>query len=160
MPSVTCTDRNKRRCEIETEVLIARIKQILEDKKASDLVVLDVRERSTVTDWIIVASGMSKPHIKALYDDVLVQLKHEGTPCYRHNGEVDGGWVVLDYVHVVVHLFTSEVREFYQIEDLWKGREDFFLGLASVLEFWCEDLSSMSPSSSASSASITDAANF
>lgn len=85
-----------------------------------DLVVLDVRERSTVTDWIVVASGMSKPHIKALYEDVLVRLKHEGMPSYRHNGEVDGGWVVLDYVHVVVHLFTAEVREFYQIEDLWK----------------------------------------
>ncbi len=112
---------NGRRCAIETEALIKRIETILEDKKATDLVVLDVRDRSTVTDWIVVASGMSKPHIKALYDDVLVHLKHEGVPCYRHNGEVDGGWVVLDYVHVVVHLFTAEIREFYQIEDLWKG---------------------------------------
>ena len=114
-------DCNLGRCEIETAVLIERIRAILEDKKALDLAVLDVRERSTVTDWIVVASGMSKPHIKALYDDVLVRLKHEGVPCYRHNGEVDGGWVVLDYVHVVVHLFTAEVRAFYQIEDLWKG---------------------------------------
>lgn len=109
-----------RRCEIETEDLIERIRQILEDKKALDLVVLDVRDRSTVTEWIVVASGMSKPHIKALYEDVLVRLKHEGTPCYRHNGEVEGGWVVLDYVHVVVHVFTAEAREYYHIEDLWK----------------------------------------
>ncbi len=86
-----------------------------------DLVVLDVRNRSTVTDWIVVASGMSKPHIKALYEDVLVRLKHEGTPCYRHNGEVEGGWVVLDYVDVVVHIFTAEARDYYQVEDLWKA---------------------------------------
>lgn len=97
-----------------------RIKEILEDKKANDLVVLDVRERSTMTDWLVVASGMSKPHIKALYEDVLVRLKHEGTPCYRHAGEVDGGWLVLDYLNVVVHLFIPEIRAFYQIEDLWK----------------------------------------
>ncbi len=113
-------DCNLGRCEIETAALIERIQQILDDKKAMDLVVLDVRDRSSVTDWIVVASGMSKPHIKALYEDVLVRLKHEGTPCYRHNGEIEGGWVVLDYVHVVVHIFTAEAREYYQIEDLWK----------------------------------------
>lgn len=96
------------------------MQEILEDKKAMDLVVLDVRERSTVTDWIVVASGMSKPHIKALYEDMLVRLKHEGVPCYRHNGEVEGGWLVLDYFNVVLHLFVQEVRDFYQIEDLWK----------------------------------------
>jgi ribosome-associated protein len=83
-------------------------------------VVLDVRERSTMTDWLVVASGMSKPHVKALYEDVLVQLKHEGTPCYRHAGDVEGGWLVLDYLNVVVHVFTPEVRTYYQIEDLWK----------------------------------------
>jgi len=108
------------RCEIETAALLGRIQQLLEDKKAMDLVVLDVRERSTVTDWIIVASGMSKPHVKALYEELLVRLKHEGVPCYRHNGEVEGGWLVLDYFHIVVHLFLPDVRAFYQIEDLWR----------------------------------------
>ncbi len=114
-------DCNLGRCEIETEALVERIKQILEDKKANDLVVLDVRERSTMTDWLVVASGMSKPHVKALYEDVLVRLKHEGVPCYRHAGGVEGGWLVLDYLNVVVHVFTPEMRAFYQIEDLWKG---------------------------------------
>ena len=97
-----------------------RIQKILDDKKAVDIQILDVQGRSTVTDWIVVASGLSKPHIKALYEEVLVVLKHEGVPCYRHDGDEEGGWLVLDYVGVVVHLFVPEVRAFYQIEDLWK----------------------------------------
>ncbi|MFU8780534.1 MAG: ribosome silencing factor [Kiritimatiellia bacterium] len=100
--------------------MVERIKEILENKKANDLVVLDVRERSTMTDWLVVASGMSKSHVKALYEDVLVQLKHEGVSCYRHAGEVEGGWLVLDYLNVVVHVFVPEVRDYYQIEDLWQ----------------------------------------
>ena len=49
-----------------------------------------------------------------------MRLKHEGVSCFRHNGEVEGGWLVLDYFNVVLHLFLPEVRAFYQIEDLWK----------------------------------------
>lgn len=115
---------NEGECEIETEALVERIQKILEDKKGQDIVVLDVRERSIVTDWIVVASGMSKPHVKALYEDVLVRLKQEGVQCYRHNGEVEGGWLVLDYFHVVLHVFIPEVRDFYQIEDLWQQDVD------------------------------------
>lgn len=118
----TFTGSASRRCEIDTEALLRRIQELLDEKKAMDVVVIDVRGKSTVTDWIIVGSGMSRPHVKALYEEVLVRLKHEGTPCYRNNGEVDGGWLVLDYFHVVLHLFTSEVREFYNLEDLWKKR--------------------------------------
>jgi ribosome-associated protein len=117
-----CTVLETGRCEIDTEELLKRIQELLDGKKAIDVEVIDVRKKSTLTDWVIVASGMSRPHVKALYEEVLVQLKHEGVPCYRHNGEVDGGWLVLDYFHVVLHLFTAEVREFYKLEDLWKER--------------------------------------
>ncbi len=96
------------------------MKKILEDKKATEIEVIDVQGRSTLTDWIVVASGMSKPHIKALYEDVLVRLKQEDQPCYRHSGEVDGGWMILDYSSVVLHVFLPEIRAFYNIEDLWK----------------------------------------
>lgn len=111
------------RCEIEAEALVERIQQILDDKKATDIRVLDVAGRSTVTDWIVVASGMSKPHVKALYEEVLVRLKHEGQPCYRHAGDVEGGWLILDYVSVVVHVFLPEVRAYYDLETLWMHTE-------------------------------------
>jgi len=62
---------------------------------------------------------MSAPHIRALYEEVQHQLKQEGVPCYRRSGETEGGWMILDYVNVVVHLFVPDVREFYALETLW-----------------------------------------
>lgn len=63
---------------------------------------------------------MSAPHIRALYEDVYVQLKKDGVSCYRRSGDMDGGWMVLDYVNVVVHLFLPDVRAYYGLEQLWQ----------------------------------------
>ncbi|HAS81628.1 MAG TPA: ribosome silencing factor [Verrucomicrobia bacterium] len=104
---------------IESKALAERIHAILDEKKAEHITLIDVRGSSTVTDYTIIASGMSAPHIRALYEDVQHQLKQEGMPCYRRSGETEGGWMVLDYVNVVVHLFLPEVREYYALETLW-----------------------------------------
>ena len=104
---------------IDAETLVERIRVILDDKKAQDITIIDVRGTSTVTDYTIIASGMSTPHIRALYEEVQHRLKQEGIACYRRSGETDGGWMVLDYVNVVIHLFVPEVREFYALERLW-----------------------------------------
>jgi len=95
------------------------VREILEEKKAQDIVVLDVRAESTITDYYVVASGMSKPHLKALFGEVLHQLKQDGIQCYRRAGMPEGGWMVLDYVDVIIHIFQPEAREFYAIESLW-----------------------------------------
>lgn len=100
--------------------LAERIREILDEKKAADITVIDVRGSSTVTDYTIIATGMSSPHIRALYEDVQHQLKQEGVMCYRRSGEMEGGWMVLDYVNVIVHLFLPETREYYSLETLWK----------------------------------------
>lgn len=81
--------------------------------------VLDVRGKSSVTDYTMIASGSSAPHIRALHEEVQGQLKKEGVPCYRRSGEAGSGWMVLDYVGVIVHLFTPEVRGYYGLETLW-----------------------------------------
>jgi ribosome-associated protein len=104
---------------IDAKALTERIRVILDDKKAQDITIVDVRGTSTVTDFTIIASGMSTPHIRALYEEVQHQLKQEGIPCYRRSGETEGGWMVLDYVNVIVHLFVPDVREFYALETLW-----------------------------------------
>ncbi len=77
-----------------------------------------------MTDTIIVASGTSQPHIRALYDDIQHQLKQEGVACYRRSGDMQGGWMVLDYVGVIVHLFLPEIRAFYDLEELWEVRPE------------------------------------
>jgi len=109
-----------RRPAIEALALTKRIREILEDKKAQNTVVLDVREDSTITDYYVITSGMSAPHLKALFGDIQHQLKQEGVQCYRRAGTPEAGWMVLDYVDVITHIFVPETREFYAIESLWE----------------------------------------
>lgn len=91
----------------------------MEGKKAQDIVIIDVRKESTITDFYIIASGMSSPHLKAVAGDITHQLKQEGLYCYRSSGEAGGGWMVVDYVDVIIHIFSPEAREYYDIESLW-----------------------------------------
>lgn len=92
---------------------------LLEEKKAKDIKLMDVRELSTVTDYFLIVSGMSTPHLKAMFSDLQVELKKLGAHCYRKAGNPEGGWMVLDYVDVIIHLFMPEMRQFYAIEELW-----------------------------------------
>lgn len=80
---------------------------------------IDVRGRSTVTDYFMIATGLSVPHLKAMFTDLQVKLKTGGGPCYRRSGEAEGGWMVLDYVTVIIHLFLPEQRRYYALETLW-----------------------------------------
>lgn len=99
---------------------IARcVRTAAEDKKAFDLVELDVRELSSVTDRVVIMSGSSPPHLKALQQEICLRLKREGHPVHRVSGIPESGWVVLDFIHVVAHLFLSDVRRYYALEELW-----------------------------------------
>lgn len=93
--------------------------QALEDKKAVDIAVFDVKKISEITDFYVVASGMSPPHLKALSAEIHHVLKEKGLYCHRRAGDIESGWLIMDYVDVVVHLFMPEVRQYYAIEDLW-----------------------------------------
>jgi len=91
----------------------------LDDRKAEDVRLLDLRGASAVTDFVMVATGNSAPHLKALSNAVMRRLKDGGEHCYRHAGQPEGGWLVLDYIDVVIHIFSREARMYYAIEDLW-----------------------------------------
>jgi ribosome-associated protein len=91
----------------------------LEAKKAQNIRIFDVQGLSTVTDFYIVATGTSGPHLKALIAETQHHLKGMGVTSYRTSGDPDSGWVVVDYVHAVVHVFSAEAREYYAIENLW-----------------------------------------
>lgn len=91
----------------------------LESKQAHNIRMFDVRGLSSVTDFYIVASGTSAPHLKALIAETQHHLKDLGVSSYRTSGDPDSGWVVIDFVHAVAHVFSPEAREYYAIEGLW-----------------------------------------
>lgn len=93
--------------------------RVLDDKKAEDMVLLDLRDQSPVMDYALIVTGTSTPHLKALYDSAQRELKKQGEHCYRRAGVPDGGWMILDYVDLVIHILSPEAREFYALEAVW-----------------------------------------
>ena len=94
--------------------------EFADNKKAENLVVLDVRKVSSVTDYFVVASGTSEPHLRAIVSEITDQLreKHDVRPT-RVDGHTGGAWVVLDFFDVIVHVMHADVRERYDLESLW-----------------------------------------
>jgi ribosome-associated protein len=91
----------------------------LEAHKASEIVVLDLRNLGGATDFFVVASGTSDTHVRALANRVLEALAGDGHKPHHTEGLAAGRWVLLDYVDFVVHVFHPALREFYQLERLW-----------------------------------------
>ena len=101
--------------------IAGRAQELLEGKKAEDILLLDVRKKSGVTDYFLLASGTSTPHLKALADEVQYTLKHEGIQCFHRSGDPDSGWIVLDYLDLIIHILSTKARSYYSLEDLWAG---------------------------------------
>ena len=100
--------------------LLSAIAGYAEDKKAIDVVELDLRGVLGYTDYFLVCSGNTGRQAKAIHDGILEGLKHEHNTLPRKvEGSADGGWILMDYFDVVVHIFTPETREFYRLEQLW-----------------------------------------
>jgi ribosome-associated protein len=89
------------------------------DLKAQDVVVLDVKGVSDVTDCFVIASGTSDTHVRGIANHVLEEMDKEGNDAHHVEGLPQGRWVLLDFVDVVVHVFHPRLREFYQLERLW-----------------------------------------
>ncbi len=89
---------------------------------------LDVREVSNVTDYYVIVHGNSTPHIKALAEEVHVRLKKEGVRTHRTSGTAESAWIAMDYVDVVVHIFSRETREYYALQDLWSDAKPVPVG--------------------------------
>ena len=103
------------RIDMETRALAKKIMKILEEKKAADILALDISEISTLADYFILASAENVRQLDALEDAVEEGIRLE----LNKEGEGDSGWILMDYKDIVVHLFTKEQREFYDLEKIW-----------------------------------------
>ena len=101
---------------------VEKVRAILDSKKGENVVVLHVKDVSSITDYLILCSGLNNPHLRALADEVAKQLRLETPPvaAHRRAGSVESEWLVLDYFDFVVHLFTPQMRSYYALEQLWK----------------------------------------
>jgi ribosome-associated protein len=103
-----------------SEQLLAEVCRYAEDKKAAELVTLDLRGVLGYTDWFVICSGNTERQTKAIHDGILEGLKHEHNVLPRRvEGVASADWILMDYLDVVVHIFTPATREFYRLEQLW-----------------------------------------
>lgn len=100
--------------------LRALAKKALKDLKATDIVELDVKDKTSVADTIFVASGTSRRHVKSIANNVYMEAKHAGYQPLGIEGETDADWVLVDLGDVIVHVMQTEARAFYDLEGLWK----------------------------------------
>lgn len=105
---------------MDSRKLAQRCRELADDRKAEDIVVLDVRKLSSITDYFVIASALSDPHLRAVAEEVEVRLKAESDlPALAVDGTAPAGWVVLDYFDVMVHVMRKDVRDHYDLEGLW-----------------------------------------
>ena len=91
------------------------------DKKAQDLVVIDVSEVCSFTDDFIICTGTSSRHNQTIADGIEEQLRHRGIRSLHIEGRTEGEWILMDYFDFVIHIFTARTREFYDLERLWRA---------------------------------------
>ncbi|WPC07195.1 ribosome silencing factor [Pseudomonas sp. MBLB4123] len=95
----------------------------LEDIKAQDITTIDVRDKTSITDFMVIASGTSSRHVKSLVDNVLEKVKEQGVRPLGSEGLDSGEWALLDLGDIVVHVMLPTARQFYDLERLWQGAE-------------------------------------
>jgi ribosome-associated protein len=114
-------DGSSRLTPQESLALVERIAQIADDKLARDIVILDMADVVGYTDYFLIATGNTGRQTSAIAQEIAFQLKEEARlmPLRGDGKRASGDWILLDYLDVVVHLFTPEARDFYRLEQLW-----------------------------------------
>ncbi|MBE0545018.1 MAG: ribosome silencing factor [Verrucomicrobia bacterium] len=105
---------------MDSKKLALLCREFADNRKAEDILVLDVRKLSSVTDFFVIASGTSEPHLRAILEEITDNLREEHEIRPRAvDGTVHGAWVVLDFFDVIVHVMRADVRARYDLEGLW-----------------------------------------
>ena len=103
--------------------LASKAAAFLDSKKAERLSVIEIENISSLADYFVIATGNNNTHVRALADELEEKLKAEGRAPARVEGYRSNSWIILDYEEVVVHLFTADAREFYDLDRLWADGE-------------------------------------
>lgn len=117
------------RIRAEERANVLRLLHVLDDKKAIDIIAMDVADKTIVADWFVICSGASVLQVKAICDEVLDKYEEIGLTLRRKEGYTEGRWIVLDFGYVLLHIFYPEEREYYNIERLWTD------GSAEVIKY-------------------------
>ena len=105
---------------MDSKKLALECRELADNRKAENIVVLDVAEISSIADYFVIASGTSEPHLRAISDEIADKLREQHDIRPRAvDGTLQAGWLVLDYFDVIVHLMRADVREHYDLEGLW-----------------------------------------
>jgi ribosome-associated protein len=105
---------------MDSKHLALLCRTLADNKKADDILVLDVRKISSVTDYFVIASGTSEPHLRAISDEITEGVAREAeTKPRATDGSLTGGWLVMDFFDVIVHVMRTDVRVRYDLETLW-----------------------------------------
>lgn len=102
--------------------LLNTLIKILDDIQAIDVVVINVSKHTTITDYMIICSGRSSRHVKAVANYAMEHMKEAGVPAMNHTGLDDGDWALVDFGDFIVHVMQPETRATYNLESLWQER--------------------------------------
>ncbi len=111
--------RQEEEADLEAEALAREIVDLVAGKLAEDVLLLDVRPVSGITDYFVICSAGSERQVAAIYDEVLTKLREAGLRALHSEGTAESGWILMDYGAVVVHIFSPTVRHYYDLEELW-----------------------------------------
>ncbi|MEN6521516.1 MAG: ribosome silencing factor [Armatimonadota bacterium] len=109
---------------LETDKRLEIVRNAVVDQKAENVEVIDLRDRTIIADYFVLASGTSNVHIRAIVDKTLERMKEQGQRADRVEGYSEAKWVLVDYGDVVLHVFAPEERDFYDLESLWRATEE------------------------------------
>jgi len=111
------------RVRLSGEAIVTAVAAAMVDRKAEEIAIFDMRGVSTVSDWFLICSANGPVHGRALAQGIVSDLRDRRQAPVYHEGVEDGRWALIDYVDVVAHVMIPELREYYQIEELWhQGR--------------------------------------
>ena len=100
--------------------LAEAIAEILDDTRAKDIKIVELKEKTDIAEYFVLANGTSSTHVKALAGEVEFRTEQRGLPPYSVEGRDNNSWILLDYSNVIVHIFSREAREFYNLEKLYE----------------------------------------
>ena len=122
----------RRTPTIDVAAAAHRAAALCVDRKANDVIVMNLTPLTDMTDYFVIASGTSDTHVRSVAEHVTLELKKDKVTVYHVEGLAQGRWVLLDYVDFVVHIFHPSLRSFYQLERLWGDADVIPVGTATV----------------------------